>query len=345
MQSYTIKNTWLWLICFLWLAGASCERTVKAPDVSHIPMTVKIQRFDQELFRIDSNAVGDGLKQLSIRYPLFLPVYSEHIVNLGHYSDSSDVVAHQLRTMLTNRDLRLLQDSVNKHFATVEPIEQALTQAFKYTKYYLPDFHAPEVITFISAIGNYGAITADGVLGIGLDMYMGEDFGVYGMLPDYPAYMVRKFSPAYIPANCMLALVQQRYPLAANNTTLIAQIVDAGRQQYFLDKVLPSTPDTIKTGYTKEQLAWCNDNEQLIWQFFVQQQLLYNSDWQNVSRFLSDAPTTQGMPGEAPGKIGYFVGWQIVKKYMDRNPQMTLQQLLEIKDPMLIFNGSKYKPR
>jgi hypothetical protein len=212
-------------------------------------------------------------------------------------------------------------------------------------KYYFPAFKVPQVVTFISAIGNYGAVTVDTLLGVGLDMYMGNDFPVYANLPDYPVYMVRRFSPEYITTNSMQALAQQKYPMPAAGAKLIAQLVAAGKQQYFLDQVLPETPDTIRIGYTKEQLKWCFDNEQMIWQYFIQNELLYKTDWQEAMHFMGDGPATQGMPAGSPGRIGYFVGRQIVKKYMERHPEVGLQQLMENKDLMEIFNEAKYRPR
>jgi hypothetical protein len=40
-----------------------------------------------------------------------------------------------------------------------------------------------------------------------------------------------------------------------------------------------------------------------------------------------------------------WVGWQIVRKYMQENKDVTLQQLMAQKDAQYILNGSKYKPK
>ncbi|WP_143304534.1 gliding motility lipoprotein GldB [Chitinophaga vietnamensis] len=345
MQSYTNINTRFACCLLALLAIAACKSGPKAPDVSHIAVNVSADRFDSALFTIDTNNIQPGLQRLHEAYPMFLPVYITDIMNLGKYSDSSREIQQQLHLFLTTPDFRHLEDAVTRKFGHLESLKQELAQSFRYTKYYIPSFKPPKVITFISGVANYGAVTLDTILGIGLDMYMGADFPPYALIPDYPAYMIRRFSPEYITTNCMQVIQQQLYPASREGGNLLSQMVEAGKQQYFLDKVLPETPDTIKLGYTKEQLKWCYDNEQMIWQFFIQNNLLYNSDWQELSHFMGDGPATQGMPEGSPGKIGNFVGWQIVKKYMELHPATSVQQLMETKDVMAIFNGAKYRPK
>lgn len=349
MRNYINKlagNTqWLLPVLMLMCCVSACKHK-NVPDVSHIAVNVQIDRFDQALYKLDTNNIQSGLQQLANAYPAFLPAYIEHIMNFGPYSDSSKLIQLQSRMLVSNADFRVLQDSINAHFPNLEPLEKDLAQSFRYIKYYIPSFPLPQkVVAFSSVISNYGAVTVDSVLGIGLDMYLGKDFPIYPMLPDYPMYMVRKFSPEYITTNCIQVLAQQAYPGAQAGEQLVNQLVSAGKQQYFLEQVLPETEDSIRFGYTKTQMEWCHDNELLIWQYFVQQNLLYKSDWQSNMHFMNDGPSTQGMPEDAPGRIGPFVGWKIVKEYMKHHPEVTLQKLMENKDAMQIFSQSKYRPK
>jgi len=344
MQSYINKYTLL-ISCVVALLGtAACNSGNKAPDVSHIAMNVSLSRFDSALFTIDTNNIQPGLAKLHEAYPVFLPLYITDILNLGAYSDSNAAVLQQLHLFLTTPDFRQLEKAVSAKYGSNSTLQSELEQSFRYVKYYIPSFHPPKVVTFISGIANYGAITVDSILGIGLDMYMGEDFPPYAQIPDYPDYMVHRFAPQYITTNCMQVIQQQLYPPARKNGNLLEQMMEAGKQQYFLDKVLPETPDTIKLGYTKSQLDWCRENERMIWQFFVQNNLVYSSDWQQINHFIGDGPSTQGMPEGAPGKIANFVGWQIIKKYMSEHKEVTLQQLMESKEVTEIFKASKYRP-
>lgn len=343
MQNY--KNKYFLFALFLagWIISG-CGGRKHIPDVSHIPVDVAIQRFDKEFFRIDTNNVPGQLKLLEKAYPHFAPTYFSQILNFGPLSDTNRLMPVQVRNFLANKDFRALQDSVEAHFSNMKPLEAELTQAFRLTKYYVPRFNAPKVVSFISAIANYGAVTMDSTVGIGLDMHMGADFPVYGMLPDYPAYIVRKFTPAYIPVNVMKVVQQDLYPPHEEGAQLVAYLIDLGRQQYFLEKVLPETPEEVRLGYTKEQLDFCNENEEMVWQYFVQNKLLYTSDWQDIMRYTGEGPSTQGMPAGAPGQIGAYTGYRIVQAYMRKNPEVTLEQLMATKDAMTIFNKAKYRP-
>lgn len=323
---------------------AGCSRGKKIPDVSHIPVNVHISRFDQQLFRIDTNNVGEGIKLLAASFPDFAPAYFLHIMNFGPLADSNRYLQPQVRQFLTNKDFRALQDSVNAHFKNIQSLEKELTQAFRLMKYYLPKFRVPEVVSFTSAISNYSAITVDSILGIGLDMHMGADFPVYRMIPDYPDYIIRRFTPENIPVNVIKVLQQDLYPSKEENSELIELMIDLGRQQYCLELVLPEHPEALRLGYTKEQLDFCNSNEAMIWEYFIQHKLLYTTDWQDIARYTGEGPSTQGMPGEVPGQIGVFVGYKIVQQYMEKHPETTLEQLLQMQDRKKIFNGSKYRP-
>lgn len=343
MQNYPKKNI-LYCILFAGALVAGCNAGPKTPDVSHIPIQVKIERFDELFFRIDTNNVSTGIKLLNDRYPDFVPTYFSQILGLGPFSDTSTALAAGVHRFVTNKDFRALQDSVEAHFKNIAPVEKELTQAFRLTRHYLPYFKAPKVVSFISAIGNYGAVTIDSLVGIGLDMHMGADFPVYRMIPDYPDYIVRKFTPEYIPVNVMKVLQQHYVPPRNDGTKLVEHFMDLGIQQYFLEKVLPETPEHIRLGYTKEQLDFCNENEQMVWQYFVQNKLLYAADWQVVTRYTGEGPSTQGLPGEAPGQIGAFVGYRIVQAFMKKHPEFTLEKLVNTQQVTAIFNEAKYRP-
>ena len=46
---------------------------------------------------------------------------------------------------------------------------------------------------------------------------------------------------------------------------------------------------------------------------------------------------------ESPSMIGKYIGWQVVKSFMNANNSVNLKDLIQEK-PMYIYNNSKYKP-
>ena len=63
-----------------------------------------------------------------------------------------------------------------------------------------------------------------------------------------------------------------------------------------------------------------------------------------VSKFTGEGPFTTGFVKESPARTGVWIGWNIVKKYMDKNANISLDQLMHETDAQKILSLSKYKP-
>ena len=99
----------------------------------------------------------------------------------------------------------------------------------------------------------------------------------------------------------------------------------------------------IDSAQTKEQLKEAYTREKYIWDLFVQNSLLQSIDENLIKNYIGESPKTQELGDALPGNIGSFTGWQIVKKFMGKNPECSLQKLMEA-DAEQIFQQAKYKP-
>ena len=347
MQRYSIPRILLLIpICCFFLSEGCHPSRRSIPDVSHIPVNLRIQRFDLDLFNLDTNHLEQGLQNLDQKYPVFLSTFLDNIMNYGSYSKSNAFQETELKAFLKSPDILGLESTVKSQFPNIQNLKNQLTSGFQYLKFYYPKYSVPDCVTFISGLNNFGAVTVDSILGIGLDMFLGRDYPNYTKVADpYPEYMIRQFAPEYIPADCFKVIEQQMYPSMDSGKPLLDQMVNRGKQLYFLDLVLPLAPDSVKIGYSLQQLNWCKANEQFIWQYFIQNNLLYVHDMQQIMHFIGEGPDTRGMPADAPGNIGSWVGWQIVRHYMQQHPDVSIQQLMEEKDGQKILDGSGYRPR
>ena len=109
---------------------------------------------------------------------------------------------------------------------------------------------------------------------------------------------------------------------------------------------MPQKNGAVIIGYTPEELDWARANEEQIWRYFIERELLYSTNRELGPRFLDPAPFSKfelELDNESPGKIGRYVGWQIVKAFMDKN-KITLQEMLTLPEEEL-FKRSGYKPR
>jgi hypothetical protein len=331
----------------------SC-RDSDAPDITNIKVELPAYRFENDFFSMDTNNVQAGIGLLQQRYGNFVMDFLVNIMGLPPVTDTSGHAEKAIRQFI--HDYAPIYNETKVTFQDFESLRNKTEQGLRYVKYYFPSYTLPpRMITFIGpmdayfegSLGGYGdAITADG-LAVGLQLHMGSNNPLYKSQVAqslYPVYISRKFSPDHIPVNCLKNVVDDLFPDNSTSRPLIEQMVEKGKRLYLLNKFLPRTPDTLKIGYTKSQLEGCYQNEGLIWNFFLTNSLLFNSEPAIIKSYIGDAPNTPEFGSGAPGYIGLFTGWQIVKKYMEMNEQITLQQLMET-DARKIFEESKYRPK
>lgn len=325
---------------------ASCSSKKKIPDVSQINIDLKTLRFEKDFFSIDTNHIDAGLQTLYTRQGNFSKDFFYNILGIPPFPDS---VAHDAKLFIAS--YKNIYDASIQPFKDFQPIENKVKEGLKFVHYYFPKYPLPnKLVTFIGPLNSYaGIITPDNAIAIGLQLYMGKNFPVYQsdeILNLYPAYVSRKFEPEYIPINCMKNIVDDLFASfqpKRTSTQLIEKMIDEGKKQYVLDAFLPNTPDTLKTGYTQEQLSNCYISEKTVWGYFLESDLLYQTDPTLISPYVNDGPKTSELGEGSPGNIGLFVGWQIVKKYMEKNDKITLQQLIAMPAKQ-IFDEARYKP-
>lgn len=344
------------LLPILLLIGiAACNSGNNAPDVSHIKIDLKTQRFEQDFFAIDSNNTKAGLFQLEQKYPVFLPLFVNHVLGLGPVNDTNELAFEGSKRFLNLN--QVVYKEAQKLFKDFSGTAKELENGFRYVKHYFPDYKVPTIITTVGPMDALAPMSnnepspnymGEDFLAIGLQFYLGKDFSIYND-PGYissvaPQYRSRRFSKEYIASDVFSLVIDDLYPDSSKRYPLIERFIEKGKRLYMLQQFLPNSNDTILIGYTGKQLEWCKDNERGIYNFFIQQNLLYEIDPERLHNFVTDGPTTQGMPEQSPGNIGAFLGWQIVESYMKKNPSATLPQLMKTANKT-IFNESDYKPR
>jgi hypothetical protein len=245
----------------LFLLLAACKTTPGKPDVSGIKVNLVTQRFEQDLFAIDTNNVGPGLRALSAKYPGFLNDFLVNILGIPQGDPQAGMIIKKFII-----DFRPVKENADKQFSNFKAYNEELIQMLKHVKYYFPSYPLPaKVITFVgpmdafyeSSLGWSGDIITTEGLGIGLQMHLGAFSPLYAEEggQGYPQYISRRFEPAYISVNCARNIIDDMYPDQSKTKTLIEHMVDKGKRLYVLDKLLPDLADTLKIGYTGGQLA------------------------------------------------------------------------------------------
>jgi hypothetical protein len=331
------------VIVFTAVLFSSCTCNCQK-EVTDLPPQVlssmPLLRFEKDLEKqVALN--NDSLAGLHKRYGTFTELFCRQILNIRPFNDST--CNKELVRFANDVDIRFLKEKTDSVFADFSPYHQELIKALYLLKQQVPSFHLPSVIiTFISAF-NYRVITTDSILAVSLDMFLGSHEEEMYSSVGFPRYLSRKFSPDYLVVDAMRGWIQSEMPDDSAGNDLISRMIHYGKQQYILKQILPDTPDSILFGYTNEQMKWCMKEEAGIWAYFIEKNLLFNTQMQQYARYITDGPTTHGMPKESPGNIGLFIGYRLVKAYAEKN-KATVEALLQQKDAHELMRKSGYRP-
>jgi hypothetical protein len=327
------------LIGFCFCMLLACKSGRKLPDISGIRVPLQVLRYEQDFFSIDTNQLNTSLFALSKKYGGF---HADFIYNILGTSKTDEAI--NIRSFI--QSYQPLYADANR-LSGINNVAETVQTGFTYLHYYFPNYKLPtKFITFIGPINSYASIITTDAVAVGLQLFLGANHPLYKTEQTqalYPAFISRKFDPDYIPVSVLNTVIDDLYPNKSLGESLIVQMVEAGKRLYLLDAVLPSVADTLKIGYTAVQLQDAFSNQRNIWSYFVQADILYKGDPELTRDFMNEGPYTAALGPNSPGRIGLFVGWQIVKKWMDKNSSTTLQGLME-KDPAKLFEESKYKP-
>ncbi|AMC10921.1 gliding motility lipoprotein GldB [Lutibacter profundi] len=312
----------VYISIFILLLGVSCTTTTKKEvDVSNIKVTVNIDRFEQKFYTANKKTLPNIEKE----YPYLFPIKNDSIW-LNKIKNEAE----------------LFQETQNV-FKNIDTVKKHIINLFKHVKYYHSSFKPPKIITLITNLDYENkVIYADSLLFVSLDMYLGKNSNVYS---DFPKYLSQNFNKSQLVVDIATA-ISERYFIPDRSRQFLNLIINEGKKMYLLDRYLPTFSDAQKMGYTQDQLGWAIANESQLWKYFIENKLLYSTNADLLTRFITNAPFSKfyiDIDKESPGRIGVWLGWQIVRSYMNNN-NVTLQELLQT-NAEEIFKKSKYKPK
>ncbi|WP_073407786.1 gliding motility lipoprotein GldB [Flavobacterium johnsoniae] len=309
------------VLCLFFL---SCDQKTKVEkEVEEIPVDIKVERFDKVFFETKPEDLAKVKKQ----YPFFFPEGNDDNVWLQKMKEPI---------------WREVYDEVQKKYANFEPVREEFNELFKHVKYYFPKTKTPKVITVIGEMDyNAKAIYADSLVIVALELYLGREHKFY----EFPNYLKYNFEERQIMPDVVSSFTYRNIP-SYPDKNLISQMIFEGKQLYTKDLLLPQYTDAEKIGYKPEQIKWCEENESYMWRYFLENEMLYSLDPKLTTRFIVPAPFSKfylEIDNDSPGRVGAWIGWQIVRSYM-KNNNVSLSELLKV-NAKEIFEKSKYKPK
>ena len=244
--------------------------------------------------------------------------------------------------LATNSALQRLGRETAAAFPDSAALRSDLVELFRRVHYYFPDFQAPPAYTYVSGFLGKDIYVNDKLLVMSLDWFAGPKAS---KRPDLPQYMLRRYKPAgLLPLLAQdVASKYNRHELTAN--TMLDALVHAGKSLYFASKVLPCVPDSLLLGYTTREIVGIEANEGRVWGHFLEKDLLYSTTPFLVQKYVGERPNVPEIDKTCPGRVGQWVGLQIVRKYVAEHPDISLGRIMAEKSAQRILNDSHYRPK
>lgn len=323
---------------------AGCKHDPLDVDTSNVTIEpVEFKRLDKDVFSLTPENSSEKMHDFQKKYSTFYTRYVSSIVNNGGIIDS--LYSQTLLRFINNKDIKTAYADLVKIYSDneVELLGDDMTEVVKRFKVFFPKRKTPkQFVTFISGF-QYNVVYVDSTLGVGLDMYLGSNNPFYSMM-QLPKFRTRTMNKEHVLSDAVRGWVITEFDNTDPVNNLLNHMIFYGKIFYTCDGLLPQVQDSIKMGYTTEQMNYCHKNEKNLWGFFAKDNKLYDNDLKLVSEFTSDGPFTRAISKDCPPRIAMWLGKQIVKSYMEHNSNVTLEDLMNEKDVQKILLKSKYKP-
>jgi hypothetical protein len=327
-------------IILLTLVLLSCGRLktgecVFRPEVSSADLHVDFQQFEDSLTGIQS-------KRSLLTFLARQPVIRDQMLRRPEYPSDS-VFVQEMFKRFSNPSIDTLLIECKNVFGDLSGLKEDFKNAFANIRYYYPDFSPPKVKTVITGLDS-DMLVSDSLVAVSLDYYLGPK-ATYR--PKTYDYLLRRYDPDdIVPSTMLIYGISDRFNKTdLRDRTTLAEMIAYGKSFYFAKHMLPCTPDSVLIWYTEEEIRGARQNEDLIWARLIQDKILFSTNMIDKKNYLGDRPVTSQVGEKCPGRIGQWIGWQIVNKYMEEHPDTSLPELMAMDNAGLLFKESHYKPK
>jgi hypothetical protein len=336
------RVTVFFILLFILPSLISCRRNMYKVNISSIKVDMKIKRLEKELFSIDPDKISGSIPNLKENFGSFLQLFS-YVIHTGDINDPS-FGDFMIRFCTDKLNYEVYQE-VMKKFPDTDKLQNDMEDSFRHYIYYFPEKNVPVVYTCITGFNN-SVFTSDSVIGIGLERYLGSNCEYYKRLQIYN-YLSVRMTPVNIVPDCIYGWGSQNWSFLDLNypvDNVMAEMIHFGKLKYFEKCMLPEVSDSVIFGFTAVQMKFCRNNESRMWQYLVENNLIFSTDRFVIRKLTDEAPFTSYFTNESPGRASVWMGFRIVESYMMKNRNISLASLMGNTDVQTILEKARYNP-
>lgn len=316
----------LFIISLVFLIATSCKRDPLEVDISNTNISIGFTNLDSLLYNTPADQLPELRQQLSGSVSELFDYQIGYCMRIGKVHDTAFV--NSILQYRSDTTIQKLESEIANEFKNLSSYKKNLTNAFKHLKAHLPDAKIPNQIVFQNSLFNSSAFCTEKEIGIGLDQYLGKNSEIIKQLPSEPFYdwMKQGFDKTYLERDAILSWILT-HVLPETKGNLAEQIIYHGKALYLAEASMPAASKNTIVRYSEEDFKWATNNEYSFWKYLVDENLLFQTDERNAKNMLNEGPFTPGLPEKGPDRLGQYLGWRIVKNYME-NSETTFEELI-----------------
>lgn len=308
-------------------------------DTKDNRVEVKIHRFDKDLILLDSTNSTTNIKSLYQKYPQFLPTYTSEILNVE--SSNAQAISRLIYKYNTDTTFSNVNKKVIEQFNDISDIEKSVSDSYTYIHHYFPGVKLPEVYFYVSGF-NRSVMMTESFIAFGTDLYLGSDYPLYKDI-SYD-YLLTNMRRECLATDIVSTTLFRMFTLDSSKDRLLDNMIFRGKVMYLLSVFMPNEKPEDLMGYTTDQWKWCKTYEKEIWGSVLDHKDLFSTNSLLINKYLNDAPFTAPVSQDSPGRLGTWLGWQIVESYMNKNTNVDLKGLMDENNFQKILEESGFRP-
>ena len=324
----TLKSIFFTTLLLLILVG--CGSDPLDIDASNVKMSISFIDMDEAFRNSDSSALIKAVQGYQRDIKDVYEYEFGHCLNIGNVSDSA--VFGAISNFMSDKYIHRLEQRIGTKFKDKSKIEAKITDGFKHLKAHFPKEKYPEHVVFLNSLFRSSAASFDKDIAIGLEQYLGAKSDVIEELPPNEYYQWYKdgMEAKFLERDALASWISANHLQAPKSGSLSEYMIYWGEILYFVEAAFPEENKAIIIRYSDADLKWAIENEGAFWKYLVDQNLLFVMDERTKANMLNEGPFTQGLPEKGPDRLGQFLGWRMVKQYMENNSNLTLEELKKV---------------
>jgi len=311
---------------FLFTVLISCKNDPLNVDSSAVDVSIAYYNMDSVFI----HAKGDDLKKWNSRYKKEIKEAYEYELGMGLRIGvpEDSVILNSIELFANDPGIVLFEKKIQVKFSDLKKRHEKIISGFRNLKFHLSDVKIPKAIVYANTCFQSSAFSTQNEIIVGLERYLGQDERLIQELPRdiFYDWIKEGMDDKYLERDAVCSWIMSNV-VDMREATLAENMIKWGKILYFTEAAFPDEKEQIIIRYSAEDLKWANENEFSLWEYLVKEKMLFRINETESINLLSPGPFTVGLPEKGPDRLGQYLGWQMVRKYMEKN-DVTLKQLL-----------------